>query len=83
MIMIRLISPVCYSKLNRPAALGAYKDINDAAAADPVLVLGRTWKKLAHPDDYGLPEQPVLEAYQDVIKAVKDPKPFALTGLIM
>ncbi|QDS75294.1 hypothetical protein FKW77_001255 [Venturia effusa] len=63
-----------FAKFNQPAALSAYKDINDAAASDPVVVLGRTWKKFVYPDDYELPKKPSLGAYQDVINSVKDPK---------
>lgn len=62
------------AKFNQSAALDAYKDINDAAAADPVVVLGTTWKKFAYPEDYELPQKPVLGAYQDIIEAVKDPR---------
>jgi hypothetical protein len=62
-----------FAKFNQPAALGAYKDIIDAASSDPVLVLGKAWKKFNY-DDYKLPAKPVLGAYQDVINAVKDPK---------
>lgn len=63
-----------FAKFNQPAALGAYKDINDMAAADPVQVLGKTWKKFVYPDDYELPDKPALGAYQDIINNVKDPE---------
>ena len=62
-----------FAKFNKPAALGAYKDIIDTVSSDPVVVLGKTWKKFTYAD-YELPSTPALGAYQDIIKAVKDPK---------
>jgi hypothetical protein len=62
-----------FAKFNKPAALGAYKDIIDAASSDPVAVLGKTWKMFTYAD-YKLPTKPALGAYRDVINAVKDPR---------
>jgi hypothetical protein len=62
-----------FAKFNQSAALGANKDIIDTASSDPVIVLGKTWKKFTY-TDYKLPTNPVVGAYQDIINAVKDPK---------
>lgn len=61
------------AKFNQPAALDAFKDVIDAASVNPVMVLGKSWKKFSYAD-YKLPAKPAIGAYQDIINAVKDPK---------
>jgi len=72
-VAIPVLSSDNFAKFNKPAALGAYKDIIDAASSDPVVVLGKTWKMFTYAD-YELPTKPARGAYQDIINAVKDPK---------
>lgn len=70
-LAISISSADKFAKFNVPAALGAYKDIEDNASSNPVLVLGKTWKRFNY-GDYELPAKPALGAYQDIINAVKD-----------